>query len=186
MIFNHWKSYCQGESNSAMISFNPRRVTMDTSVLVAHIISKRDSSVVRSVILKSKTDDELIITNIIRDEVLAYADKPDSRATRYELERGLEDLGVPIYDLGEPPSASELQERYGIRDIDDSKILYSVETTDSVILVTYDDDYFDEGIHGLDLEIMDPLFYLYEEDIKSGKYVPERPRNRRHLVVKKH
>ena len=165
--------------------FNRRNVTLDTNILISYVISKSDNSVVKTVVTKAAKDDNLMITDIIRDEVLAYADKKDAYATKDELRDGIDSLGVEIVKVGPPPSKEELQRRYGIRDIKDGKILYSVETTQSVILVTYDDDYFDGKVHGLDTEIMDPVVYLYEDDIKSGKYVPKRPKNRRFAVIHK-
>lgn len=160
-----------------------RKVTLDTNVLVSYIISKKDNSVVKAVVTKSIRDDSIMITDIIRDEVLSYADKHGSRLSREDLQRGIDSLDVPVIVLSPPPSKTELQRRYGIRDINDGKILYSVEMTDSVILVTYDDDFFDGRISGLDVEVMDPTFYLYESDIRNGKYNPERETNRRHLKI---
>lgn len=160
-----------------------RNVTLDTNVLISYIISKKDNSVVKSVVTKSVRDDNLMITDIIRDEILAYADKKDSRLSREELQKGIDSLDIPIVMLTPPPSKEELQRKYGIRDISDGKILYSVEMTDSVILVTYDDDFFDGRISGLNVEIMDPVFYLYETDIRNGKYVPDRKSNRRHVRI---
>ena len=52
---------------------------------------------------------------------------------------------------------------YDIRDDDDLKILYSVNMTDSVILVTKDDD-FKGNVAGIKARIMDPKSYFYEKD----------------------
>ena len=165
--------------------FNRRKVTLDTNILVSYIISKKDKSVVKSVITKTIRDDELIITDIIRDEVLAYADKNGALATRSELQSKIDGLGVPIISIGPAPSAKDLQRKYGIRDIEDGKILYSVETTESVILVTYDDDFFDRKLKGVDVEVMDPVVYLFEDDVKSGKYKPKRANNGRFLRIRR-
>ena len=165
--------------------FNRRKVTLDTNILVSYIISKKDKSVVKSVVTKTIRDDELIITDIIRDEVLAYADKNGALATRSELQRKIDGLGVPIISIGPAPSGKDLQRRYGIRDIKDGKILYSVETTESVILVTYDDDFFDGKLKGVDVEVMDPVVYLFEDDVKSGKYRPKRPKNGRFFKIRR-
>lgn len=165
--------------------FNKRKVTLDTNILVSYIISKKDSSVVKSVVSKTLTEDQLIITYIIRDEVLAYADKNGALATRSELQSKLDGLGVPIISIGPAPPAHELQRRYGIRDVDDGKILYSVETTELVILVTYDDDFFDGKLKGVDVEVMDPVVYLFEKDVKSGKYKPQRTSNGRFSRIRR-
>ena len=165
--------------------FNRRKVTLDTNILVSYIISKKDKSVVKSVVTKTIRDDELIITDIIRDEVLAYADKNGALATISELQRKIDGLGVPIISIGPAPSAKDLQRRYGIRDIKDGKILYSVETTESVILVTYDDDFFDGKLKGVDVEVMDPVVYLFEDDVKSSKYRPKRPKNGRFFKIRR-
>lgn len=162
-----------------------RRVTLDSSVLIAYVISKKDDSVVKKVVMKSTTDDSLMITDVIMDEVLAFSEKKRSSATRECIEQAISGLDVPIVEIRPIPDEHALQARYGIRDIGDAKILYSVETTGSVILVTYDDDYFDGNVKGLDLEIMDPTVYLYEDDVKSGRYAPERERNRRYLRLRR-
>lgn len=76
-----------------------RNVTLDTNVLISYIISKKDNSVVKSVVTKSVRDDNLMITDIIRDEILAYADKQDSRLSREELQKGIDSLDIPIVML---------------------------------------------------------------------------------------
>ena len=159
--------------------FNGRKVTLDTNILVSYIISKKDKSVVKSVVTKTIRDDEFIITDIIRDEVLAYADKNGALATRSELQIKLDGLAVPIIAIGPALSAKDLQRKYGIRDIEDGKILNSVETTESVILVIYDDDFFDGKLKGVDVEVMDPVVYLFEDDVKSGNYKPKWANNGR-------
>lgn len=162
-----------------------RKVTLDSSVLIAYVISKKDDSVVKKVVMKSTTDDSLMITDVIMDEVLAFSDKKQSSVTREYIEQAILGLNVPIVKIHPIPDEHALQSRYGIRDIGDAKILYSVETTESVILVTYDDDYFDGNVKGLNLEIMDPAVYLYEDDVKSGRYTPKRERNRRYLRLRR-
>lgn len=162
-----------------------RKVTLDSSVLIAYVVSKKDDSVVKKVVMKSTTDDSLMITDVIMDEVLAFSEKKQSNVTREYIEQAISGLNVPIVKIRPIPDEYALQARYGIRDIGDAKILYSVETTESVILVTYDDDYFDGNVKGLNLEIMDPTVYLYEDDVKSGKYIPKRERNRRYLRLRR-
>ncbi len=165
---------------------NPgRRVTLDSSVLIAYVVSKKDDSVVKKVVMKSMTDDSLMITDVIMDEVFAFSEKKQSTVTREHIERAISGLNVPIVKIRPIPDEHDLQARYGIRDLSDAKILYSVETTESVILVTYDDDYFDGNVKGLNLEIMDPTVYLYEDDVKSGRYIPKRERNRRYFRSKR-
>ena len=150
-----------------------RRVTLDTCVLISYIISKKDGSVVKKVVNKAKEDDELMITDIIRDELLKYPEKKGSRIGKKDIEDALKRLDVPIMVVGPPPSLEELVERYSIRDVADLPILYSVDLSRSTILVTYDDDFFDGSVQGVEVEIMDPLAYLREDDICSGRFVPK-------------
>ena len=161
-----------------------RNVLLDSSVLISYIISKKDGSVAKKVVTKARDDDNLMITDVIRDEILGYASK-DSGYTEEMLERGLEGIGAPIFYLGKIPPLDELKRRYYIRDDNDYKVLYSVDLTGSTIVVTYDDDFFDGKVSGVDAEFMDPVVYLYEGAIKSGEYVPKRPKNRRLFRARK-
>jgi len=138
-----------------------RNVTLDTNVLIAYVISKKNNSLSKKVVMKSITDDRLMLTDIIMDECLRYTRTKQAKVTAAVMEEKLKEISDHIIELKPIPSVKELAERYRIRDIGDLKILYSVEMTDSVILVTYDDDFFD-GVEGLKARIMRP--YRYVED----------------------
>jgi len=140
-----------------------RNVTLDSSVLISYVISKKDDSIVKKVVTKSVTDDRLMITDIIADECLAYTDKQQAAVSRSVMWKKLKELCPQIIELKPMPSVKELQRRYKIRDVKDLKILYSVEMTDSIILVTYDDDFFD-GVEGVKAKIVRPVDYLHEGD----------------------
>jgi len=142
-----------------------RNITLDTSVLIAWIITKHEDSIVKKVVTKSITDDRLMLTDIIYEECLKYADKRKSKASNEEITAKLSALSPKIIKISPIPSDEELLKRYRIRDTNDLKILYSVEMTDSVILITYDDDFSD--IEGVKAKIMDPVEYLYEDEIRE-------------------
>jgi predicted nucleic acid-binding protein len=142
-----------------------RNVTLDSNVLISYVISKRDDTIVRKVVIKSVTDDRLMLTDVIFAECQKYADKHESRTTKDEMSRKLKELSPEIIDISPVPSNDELKKRYKIRDLEDMKILYSVEMTNSVILVTLDDDFSD--VKGLKAKIMRPGEYLYEEKGKN-------------------
>jgi len=142
-----------------------RNVTLDSSVLVSYIISKRDDTIVKKVVTKSVTDDRLMLTDVIYEEVMRQADKRKARVTREETDLKLRELSPEIIDISPVPSNEELEKRYKIRSLKDLKILYSVEMTDSVILVTLDDDFTD--VKGLKAKIMRPGEYLFEDKKKK-------------------
>ena len=152
-----------------------RKVMLDTSVLVSYMRSKKDGSIVKKVVTKSHTEDTLMMTNLLKEEVLKYADHDDNNLTRADIERALNALN-PVVKIVDPVDEETLAKRYGIRDVNDLKILYSVDTTEAEILVTYDDDFFAVGVSGIEAEIMDAVAYLYEDDIKSGRYKPDNPK----------
>jgi len=146
-----------------LVRKNRRNVTLDSSVLISYVISKKNDSVVKKVVTKSTTDDRLMLTDIIADECIAYTDKPRANVFKDIMWKRLKELCPHIIEVRPMPSAEELQRKYKIRDLKDVKILYSVEMTNSVILVTYDDDFFD-GVEGVNAKIVKPVDYLYEAE----------------------
>jgi len=141
---------------------NRRNVTLDTSVLIAWVISKKDDSIVKKVVLKATSEDRLMLTDIIYDECLKYECKRKTKASKGEIAMKLKELG-PVIKISPVPSNEELLKKYRVCDLNDLKILYSVDMTDSVILVTYDDDFMGD-VRGIKAEIMRPDNYLYEEE----------------------
>jgi len=108
-----------------------------------------------------------MLTDVIFAECQKYADKRGSRTSEEEMSRKLKELSPEIIDVSSVPSNEELKKKYKIRDLEDMKILYSVEMTNSVILVTLDDDFSD--VDGLRAKIMRPGEYLYERN-GGGKH----------------
>lgn len=165
--------------------FNKRNVTLDTNVLIAYSRSKDDGSLVKKVVTKSNNDDKLMITDVIIEEWKRYCNNPDANFTKKDVKRTIKRLNPTVVLVKPLPSDEELAERYKIRDGSDFAILYSVDMTDSEILVTYDDDFFAIGVEGIEAEILDPVAYLYEKEIKSGEYKPSRPKQGRIKKISK-
>jgi predicted nucleic acid-binding protein len=107
------------------------------------------------------TDDRLMLTNIIYDECLGYADKKGARATKDEVSKKIKEISPDIIEIRRVPKDSKLSKKYKIRDVNDLKILYSADKTKSVILVTMDDDFSD--VKGLKAKVMKPKDYLIED-----------------------
>jgi predicted nucleic acid-binding protein len=101
---------------------------------------------------------------------MAYTNKQRARVSGDIMWERLRELCPQIIEVKPMPSVDELQKRYKIRDVKDLKILYSVEMTDSVILVTYDDDFFD-SVEGVTARIIRPADYLYEDESKGSEDV---------------
>ena len=137
-------------------------MTLDTNVLIAYVISKHNNSVAKKVVTRSITDDRLMLTDIIRDECLAYTRKPGARVSWKTMDEKLKQICQDVIELKPIPCMNELLKKYKIRDPKDMKILYSVDMTDSVIIVTYDDDFLDGGVEGIKARIMHPKDYLEE------------------------
>jgi len=147
-----------------------RNVTLDSNVLISYVISKRDNTVTRKVVTKSVTDDRLMLTDVILEECITFADKPKGKKlglTKEKIDSELNELSKNIINISPVPSEEELKRKYRIRDRGDLKILYSVEMTDSVILVTWDDDFTD--VKGLKAKIMKPPEYLNESKKKHKR-----------------
>jgi len=144
-----------------------RKVTLDSSVLISYVISKRDDSVVKKVVTKSTRDDRLMLTDVIMDECVKYTEGRKARASKEEMTTKLKELSPRIIKISPVPPESELLKKYNIRDKTDLPILYSVETTKSVIFVTLDDDFTD--VKGLKAKIMRPGEYLYDDKGKKNR-----------------
>jgi len=143
-----------------------RNVTFDTNILIAWILSKKEGSIYRVAVTKAVTDDRLMLTDIIWDECLGFADKKSGKkanVSKADIAAKLKGLGLKVIPIKPIPTDDELKARgYRIRDNKDLKILYSVNMTESVILVTRDDD-FDGNVKGITAKIMDPMNYFHED-----------------------
>ena len=140
-----------------------RNITLDTNILVAWVLSKKEGSITRRVITKSITDDRLMLSDVICDECLGFAETKSgqkAKVTKEYIAARLDELNVNVIRISPVPSDDELKKMgYRIRDDEDLKILYSVSMTDSVTLVTRDDD-FSGDVAGIKARIMDPESYL--------------------------
>jgi len=139
-----------------------RNVTIDSNIFVSYVISKVDCSIEKKVIVKSMSDDRLMLTDIIWEEVLNFADSKKNRAnlTREDIADRLNALNLKVVTIGPAPSDEKLKEMgYSISKDADLKILYSVHTTNSVILVTRD-GHFSGDVKGLTAKVMDPETYI--------------------------
>jgi len=98
-----------------------RNVTLDTNVLIAYVISKENNSLSKKVVMKSITDDRLMLTDIIMDECLSYTRLPRAKVTTAEMREKLKEISDHIIELKPIPSVKELAERYRIKDITTSR-----------------------------------------------------------------
>jgi len=144
-----------------------RNVTLDSNVLIGWLLSKKDDSVVRKVVIKSVNEDRLMLTDVIYAECLKHADGRKARISKEEIAAKLKGICPELIRITPIPPEDELAERYRIRDKTDLKILYSVEITESVILVTYDKDFFGD-VWGVKAEILRPGDYLCEKEVSKG------------------
>jgi len=158
-----------GGGGLAEVSLTKRKITIDSNVIIAAAFSKGgpDGSTAQRVIIKCKTQDLPMLTDVIADECLKRARRPKSRVTISEMRAKLNDVSSEIINLKPVPSAGELKKIYKIRDIHDLKILYSADKTYSEIVITQDKDFF-EGVEGINARIMDIYEYI-KEDRTCGK-----------------
>jgi hypothetical protein len=141
-----------------------RNVTLDTMMFIGCILSKREVTLHRVVITKATTEDRLMLTDVIYNECLNFArSKKNKRGiTEEDIAAKLAELNIDIIPVGPVPDPSELRKMgYRVRHDRDLKILYSVNMTDSVILVTRD-DHFKGDIKGIKAKIMNPKSYVNE------------------------
>ncbi len=153
--------------------FNKRKVTLDSNVLISGLIY--NSSEANDAIRKSVIDDELMLTNIIIVECVGHSKKKGVKFTEEQILEKLHELRPEPIVLELAPE-SELRDRYYIRDEKDYKILFSVDKTNSELLVTGDNDYFDKErpVRGIRARIMRPRQYLDEGDCGGGDDIGRR------------
>ncbi|MCL2712515.1 MAG: hypothetical protein FWD37_04495 [Methanomassiliicoccaceae archaeon] len=132
-----------GDTSIRGFAAEKRKITIDSNVIIASVFSKRvpDESTSQRVIIKCKTCDIPILTDIIVDECLKRARKPNSKTSTQTMKEKLNNISPSIIELKPIPSVEELMKKYNIRDKRDLKILYSADKTDSVILITQDKDF---------------------------------------------
>ena len=140
-----------------------RRITIDSNVIIASVFSKRDTedSTSKRVIIKCRTVDIPMITDIIVDECIRRTRRSKSKATTSEMIEELNNITLDIIKLKPLPPIEELAERYKIRDKRDLQILYSADMTESAIIITQDKDFF-ANVEGIKARIMS--IYEYDEE----------------------
>ena len=146
-----------------IFNWKRRNVTFDTNVLLEYVLSKKEDSLIRKAIAKAVEKDNLMLTDVILDEAMAYERKDttgryDADAIRVKL---IEIAGAPII-ISPIPDVIDLKKMFEIDDEDDLKILWSAQMTNSVIIVTSDKHYF--HVSGVSARILTPDEYLYEEE----------------------
>jgi predicted nucleic acid-binding protein len=155
-----------GEGSFSETSVAKRRITIDSNVIIAAVFSKGgpDESTAQRAIIKCKTHDIPMLTDIVADECLKRARKPRSRVSISTMRTRLNDISSEIINLKPIPSIGELKKKYKIRDVRDLKILYSADITDSVIVITQDKDFF-AGVDGIHAKVMD--IYEYDKEDRT-------------------
>ena len=141
-----------------------RKVTFDANTIISYIITKKKDSLVRNAINKAKEIDQIMLTDIIEEEVINFADKPQGRAinaTRESMRNGITQITTHIIALKPIPSNEELAKKYQIRDWGDLKIIESSERTESEFLITYDRAFL--KAKGVKAKVGRPEHYLYED-----------------------
>jgi len=72
-----------------------------------------------------------MLTDIIVTECIKRTFRPDSRASTSTMKTKLKEISPHIIRLNPITPIDELRKRYMIRDLNDLKILYSADKTDS-------------------------------------------------------
>ena len=112
-------------------------------------------------IKKAEEDDHLIIPSTIEKECLNYTKKKKAKISEKTMRVRLSELDAE-HPYVQVPTIREMKGEYWIRDEDDYKILYSANKTRADLLVTGDDDYYD-NVKGLkNTQIIRPRQYREE------------------------
>ena len=144
-------------------SLSRRRVSVDANVLIAAVVYR--SKLMPRVLDSIKSRDELIISNIILFQCTRQALKSKCPLSADEIRRAILNICPDVVEIDIVP-VEDLRLRYSMRDDSDLETLYSVDMTRSEILVTGDDDFFDEKNppKGVKVRYMRPREYLEEGD----------------------
>ena len=144
-------------------SLSRRRVSVDANVLIAAVVYR--SKLMPRVLDSIKSRDELIISNIILFQCTRQALKSKCPLSAGEIRRAILNICPDVVEIDIVP-VEDLRLRYSMRDDSDLETLYSVDMTRSEILVTGDDDFFDEKNppKGVKVRYMRPREYLEEGD----------------------
>ena len=144
-------------------SLSRRRVSVDANVLIAAVVYR--SKLMPRVLDSIKSRDELIISNIILFPCTRQALTSKCPLSADEIRRAILNICPDVVEIDIVP-VEDLRLRYSMRDDSDLETLYSVDMTRSEILVTGDDDFFDEKNppKGVKVRYMRPREYLEEGD----------------------
>ena len=139
------------------------RVVVDTGIIMA-VIAYRSKSLV-PVFDKAKRKDDLVISNIILMQCVRQADKRKCTLTREEIVQKVTELCPNVVEIDVLP-LEELRKHYSMRDDSDLEILYTADVLDADIVITGDNDFFDEKNppKGVKVRFMRPREYLQEDD----------------------
>ena len=135
------------------------RVVVDTGVIMA-VIAYRSKRLV-PVFEKARSEDDLVISNIILMQCARQADKSKCSMSREEIIAKVRELCPNVVEIAINP-LEELRARYSKRDDSDLEILYTADVLDADIIVTSDNDFFDERNppRGIRAKILRPFEYL--------------------------
>lgn len=145
-----------------ILSRSRRKVSVDANVLVAAVVYR--SKFMPKVLDRIRSKDELIVSNIILFQCTRQALKSKCPLSSEEIRKAVLDICPDVVEIELVP-VEDLRMRYSIRDESDLETLYSVDMTHSEILVTGDDDFFDEKNppKGVKVRYMRPNEYLEED-----------------------
>ena len=139
--------------------FRKRRVMLDSNVLISAIAYKTEDSV--AVMDKAKNDDFPVMTSVVRDECVDFTKKKKCRISKKQMEKELDSFSDDIVDV-KLPKQNVLKSKYRIRDEDDYKVLHAAEVADADILVTGDEDFYDNVKGPKKTIVIRPKRYLSE------------------------
>lgn len=139
------------------------RVVVDTGIIMA-VIAYR-SKILVPVFDKAKRKDDLVISNIILMQYARQADKRKCTLTREEIVQKVTELCPNVVEIDVLP-LEELRKHYSMRDDSDLEVLYTADVLDADIVITGDNDFFDEKNppKGVKVRFMRPREYLQEDD----------------------
>lgn len=142
-----------------MIARRKDRVVVDTGIIMA-VVAYRSRSLV-PVFEKARDEGDLVISNIILMQCARQADKGKCSLSREEIIAKVRELCPNVVEIAIMP-LEELRNRYSMRDDSDLEILYTADALDADIIVTSDNDFFDERNppRGTRARILRPLEYL--------------------------
>ena len=117
-----------------------RRVTVDANIIVAALIY--GCADCRDVLDTVNECDQLMMTNIILFQCTRQGRKKKCPVDSEEIERRVREI-CPDVKYVEIIPLEQLKTRYYIRSDKDYETLYSADVTDSEILLTSDNDFYD-------------------------------------------